>query len=151
MVEFAAVLIPLLLILVAIIQFGFLFAAYVGVSNAAREAARAGTIYEYDANQGQGQNDLQRCQLILSAAQQSIDGGVPGMFSGSCTTVNGGGDLAIAYPDSATCTGSSRTGCQLRVTLTFRQPLFVPLVGSFLSADGNNNIELRANLMMVVN
>ena len=37
---------------------------------------------------------------------------------------------AIAYPDSATCTGSSRTGCQLRVTLTYRQPLLVPLVGA---------------------
>jgi Flp pilus assembly protein TadG len=151
MVEFAGVIIPLILVLAAIIQFGFLFAAYVGVSNAAREAARAGTIYEYDANQGQGQNDLQRCQLILSAAQQSLDVGVPGLFSGSCATVNGGGDLAIAYPNSGTCTGSSRSGCQLRVTLTYRQPLLVPLVGTFFSSGGENTIELRANLMMVVN
>src|SRR5688572_16610895 len=66
MVEFAAVLLPLILILVGIIQSGFLFSAYVGISNAAREGARAGTIYEYDAAQGQGQNDLLRCQAILA-------------------------------------------------------------------------------------
>lgn len=151
LVEFAAVLLPLILLLAGIIQFGFLFAAYVGVSNSAREAARAGTIYQYDANEGQGQNDLLRCQAILEAAEQSLDVGVPGQFSGNCSTVTGGGDLAIAYPDSATCTGSSRTGCQLRVTLTFRQPLLVPLVGTFLSSGGGNDIDLRAKVTMVVN
>lgn len=151
LVEFAAVLLPLILVLAGIIQFGFLFAAYVGVSNSAREAARAGTIYQYDANEGQGQNDLLRCQAILEAAEQSLDLGVPGQFSGNCSTVTGGGDLAIAYPDSATCTGSSRTGCQLRVTLTFRQPLLVPLVGTFFSSGGGNDIDLRANVTMVVN
>lgn len=151
MVEFAAVLIPLILILAGIIQFGFLFAAYVGVSNAAREAARAGTIYEYDANQGQGQNDLLRCQEMLAAATQSLDSGVPAQFSGTCAAVTGGGDLAIAYPDSATCTGSSRTGCQLRVTLTYRQALMVPLVGTFFSSGGGNTIALRANVTMVLN
>ncbi len=151
LVEFAAVLLPLILVLAGIIQFGFLFAAYVGVSNSAREAARAGTIYQYDANEGQGQNDLLRCQAILEAAEQSLDLGVPGWFSGNCSTVTGGGDIAIAYPDSATCTGSSRTGCQLRVTLTFRQPLLVPLVGTFFSSGGGNDIDLRANVTMVVN
>jgi len=151
MVEFAAVLLPLILLLAGIIQFGFLFAAYVGVSNSAREAARAGTIFEYDANEGQGQNDLLRCQTILAAAQQSLDIGVPGQFSGNCSAISGGGDLAIAYPDSATCTGSSRTGCQLRVTLTFRQPLLVPLVGTFFSSGGGNDIELEAYVTMVVN
>lgn len=151
MVEFAAVLIPLILVLAGIIQFGFLFAAYVGVSNAAREAARAGTIYQYDANEGQGQNDLVRCQTILAAAQQSLDVGVPGQFSGTCAAVTGGGDLAIAYPDAATCTGSSRTGCQIRVTLTYRQPVLVPLVGDLVNPGGGNTVSLRANVTMVLN
>jgi len=150
LVEFAVVLLPLILVLVGILQFGFLFSAYVGVSNSAREAGRAGTIYEYDANEGQGQNDLQRCQAILLAAQQSLDVGVPGQFAGTCAAVTGGGDLAIAYPDSATCTGSSRTGCQLKVTLTFRQPIIVPLVGAFLKTT-NDMISLRATVTMVIN
>jgi Flp pilus assembly protein TadG len=151
MVEFAAVLLPLILILVGIIQSGFLFSAYVGISNAAREGARAGTIYEYDAAQGQGQNDLLRCQAILAAAQQAVDAGVPGAFSGTCTTVNGGGDLSVTYPDAATCANSARTGCELRVQLTFHQPLLVPLVGALFGTDADGKIGLSADVTMVVN
>jgi len=151
LVEFAAVLLPLVLILVGIIQSGFLFSGYVGISNAAREGARAGTIYEYDSTEGQGQNDLLRCQAILAAAQQAVDAGVPGDFAGTCATVNGGGDLSIAYPDAATCTNSARTGCQVRVTLTFHQPLLVPLVGALLGAGEDNTIGLEADLTMVLN
>ena len=150
MVEFAGVVLPLMIILLGIIQSGFLFSGYVGISNAAREGSRAGTIYEYDSAEGQGQNDLQRCQAILAATQQAVDDAVPGTFTGSCATVLGGGDLVIAYPDSATCTNSARTGCQLKVTLTFRQPIIVPLVGSFL-ANTNGMISLRANVTMVIN
>ncbi len=151
MVEFAAVLLPLMLIVVAIIQFGFLFAAYVGTSNAAREGARSGTIYVYDNQQTPTANDVARCNVILAAAQQSLDVGIPGQFSPACTTSSGGGDLAISYPDSATCTNQPRVGCQLKVVLTYRQPLFVPLVGTFLGADAQNRVSLRAAVTMVVN
>lgn len=151
MVEFAAVLLPLVLVLVGIIQFGFLFSAYVGTSNAAREAGRAATIHRYVPIQTPAQNDMARCQDALAAATASFDDAVPGQFSASCATAMGGGDLAIAYPDSATCVGSSRTGCQVQVTLTYRQPLFVPLVGTFLSPDGENRIALTATVTMVVN
>ncbi len=151
MVEFAAVVVPLMIILLGIIQSGFLFSGYVGISNAAREGARAGTIYEYDSAEGQGQNDLQRCQAILAATQQSVDDAVPGVFTGSCATVFGGGDLVIAYPDSATCTNSARTGCQVSVTVTFRQPVLVPLIGEFFSTDGTNRIPLSADVVMVIN
>lgn len=151
LVEFAAVLLPLMLIVVGIIQFGFLFAAYVGTSNAAREGARSGTIYQYDSDLSRTQNDVARCQVILTAAQQSLDSGVPGQFSPSCSSAVGGGDLAISYPDSATCVAQTREGCQLRVVLTYRQPLFVPLVGQFLSADAQNRVSLSAAVTMVIN
>jgi Flp pilus assembly protein TadG len=151
LVEFAAVLLPLMLIVVGIIQFGFLFAAYVGSSNAAREGARSGTIYRYDSSKTQDQNDVARCQAILVAAQQSLDVGVPGQFAPSCGSAAGGGDLAISYPDAATCPPQTREGCQLKVVLTYRQPLFVPLVGTFLSADAQNRVSLSAAVTMVVN
>jgi hypothetical protein len=80
-----------------------------------------------------------------------VDAAVPGQFAGSCATVLGGGDLVIAYPDAATCTNSARTGCQLRVTVTFHQPLLVPLVGSFFSTDGSNRIPMTADVTMVIN
>lgn len=151
MVEFAAVLLPLILILVGIIQFGFLFSAYVGASNAAREAGRAATIHRFNPNQDQAQNDMGRCQDALAAAEASFDDAVPGQFSGACTTANGGGDLSITYPDSGTCFGTTRTGCQVEVRLTYRQPLFVPLVGQFLSSDGQNRVALNATVTMVIN
>ncbi len=153
LVEFAAVLLPLMLIVVGIIQFGFLFAAYVGVSNAAREGARSGSIYVYnnDSSHSQAWNDIQRCGLVLAAAQQSLDAGVPGQFSGSCASASGGGDLAISYPDATTCIAQSRSGCQMKVVLTYRQPLFVPLVGTFLTHDAQNRVSLSAAVTMVVN
>ncbi len=152
MVEFATVLLPLVLVLVGIIQFGFLFSAYVGTSNAAREAAREATVYRFlPAPVTPAENDMNRCQAALAAAQRAFDSAVPGQFSGSCTTVNGGGDFSITYPDSGTCLGTSRTGCQVRVTLTYRQPLFVPLVGQFLAADAQNRVSLVADVTMVIN
>ena len=47
--------------------------------------------------------------------------------------------------------GSSRTGCQLRVTLTYRQPVLVPLIGDLVNPGGGNTIALRANVTMVLN
>jgi Flp pilus assembly protein TadG len=150
-VELALVLPLVAMLTLAIVQVALVARDQNLVTHAAREAARAGTIYQYDGNEGQGQNDLLRCQAILAAAQQSLDVGVPGQFSGNCTAVTGGADLAISYPDSATCAGSSRSGCQLRVTLTYRQPLLVPLVGGFFASGGGNNILLKANVTMVLN
>ena len=60
LVEFSLVLMPLFFILLGIIQFGFIFNAYVTMTNAAREAARIGTVYIYDRGLSKAQNDLAR-------------------------------------------------------------------------------------------
>lgn len=72
MVEFAAVVLPILLILVAVIQFGLLFAANVTLTNAAREGARAATIFVYDIGGTRANNDLDRCTDALAAARQAF-------------------------------------------------------------------------------
>lgn len=149
MVEFAAVLMPLVLILVGIIQFGFLFGSYVNTSNAAREGARAGTVHVYNTAQSTAQNDLARCEAVLAAVNAAIAQPMPGSFAGSCATSAGGGDLAVTYPDSATCTASTRSGCRIDVAVTYRQPIFVPLVEAFLGSGGT--VTLTANVTMVVN
>ena len=48
LVEFALVMMPLFVILLAIVQFGFIFNSYVTITNASREGARIGTVYVYD-------------------------------------------------------------------------------------------------------
>src|SRR5262245_54645308 len=72
MVEFAAVLLPVLLLIVGIVQFGLLFGANVTRTNAAREGARAGTIYIYDYQHTKSWNDAHRCTEIADAAMQAM-------------------------------------------------------------------------------
>ncbi len=59
-VEFALVLPILTILLVGVSEFGFVFYAYVQVSNAAREGARAGSRYIYDSSGTMEQNDSMR-------------------------------------------------------------------------------------------
>jgi Flp pilus assembly protein TadG len=177
MVEFVAVLLPLLLIVVGIIQFGLLFGANVTLTNAAREGARAATIYLYDRTHTKSWNDGQRCAAALSAATQAfglLTNASP-YFSvttsgGACITNTGetqaNGDLTIAYcanmasstspcPDGAdpttTCVPDTRQGCLVQVSLTYRSDIIVPFIGQLLSRDTNGRFVQRVTATMVVN
>src|SRR5438876_3797250 len=108
LVEFALVLLPVLMILVGIVQFGLLFGANVTLTNAAREGARAGTIYLYDRNHTKAWNDGQRCAAAMTAATQAfglLTNASPYFSvtttSGACTANTGetqvNGDLTVAY------------------------------------------------------
>ncbi|HLE59153.1 MAG TPA: TadE family protein [Candidatus Limnocylindria bacterium] len=177
LVEFAFVLLPLLLVLVGIIQFGLLFGANVTLTNAAREGARAGTIHVYDRNHDKEWNDAARCGAIVEAATDAF-----GMLATSaphftvtlsgdaCPTPVGdtqtNGDLKISYcasmgepngpcPDAGdsatTCVPDTREGCLLRVELVYHSDIIVPLVNTFLSTDGNGRFAQRVTATMVVN
>lgn len=60
LVEFALLLPVLLYILMGIIQFGLIFAVYVTINNSVREAARWGSIYQYDKSITITNNDVAR-------------------------------------------------------------------------------------------
>jgi len=64
-VEFALLLPILMYILLGIIQFGLIFAAYITVNNAVREAARWGSIYIFDNAMSKSQNDTARNNGIV--------------------------------------------------------------------------------------
>jgi Flp pilus assembly protein TadG len=177
LVEFAAVLLPILLIVVGIVQFGLLFGANVTLTNGAREAARAATIYIYDNGHTKAWNDAQRCAVAAQAAMQSFgilstssphfSVSLPG---GSCPTPSGdsqtNGDLTISYcdhvttpdgdcPDTTdpdtTCVPDNREGCLVRVALTYRSDIVVPLIGQLLSTDSSGRFVQHAIATMVVN
>src|SRR5712691_280635 len=76
LVEFSLILMPLFLILLGIIQFGFIFNTYVTMTNAARDAARLGTIYVYDRTSGmtKATNDLARNEAIKDQVKLSMNG-----------------------------------------------------------------------------
>jgi hypothetical protein len=178
LVEFAAVLLPVLLLIVGIVQFGLLFGANVTLTNAARESARAATIYIYDNQHTKAWNDSQRCGAAVAAATQSFGflSTVSPHFSttingdGSCPTPLGdgqvNGDLTILYCDhvntpdgdcpettdpDTTCVPDEREGCLVRVTLTYRSDIIVPLIGALLETDANGRFMQRATATMVVN
>ena len=177
LVEFAVVLMPAMLILVGIVQFGLLFGANVSLTNAAREGARAGTIYIYDRTQSKSWNDARRCGAIVEAATDAFGllNSAPPHFtvtstSGACPTTTAdtlvNGDLTVSYCDhittatgpcpttgnsATTCVPDTREGCLVRVSLTYRSDIVVPLVSTFLGTDSNGRFVHRAVATMVVN
>jgi hypothetical protein len=179
MVEFAFVLLPVLLLIVGIVQFGLLFGASVTLTNAAREGARAGSIYVYDYSltNARYNNDAKRCGAIVEAATDAF-----GMLSTSAphfsATLSGGdcptptsdilvnGDITVSYCDHVTtpdgdcpdtsdpdtaCVQDTHEGCLLRVTITYRSDIIVPFIGALLNTDANGRFVQRATATMVVN
>ncbi|HLE59294.1 MAG TPA: TadE family protein [Candidatus Limnocylindria bacterium] len=177
LVEFAAVLLPVLLLIVAIIQFGLLFGANVSLTNAAREGARAGTIYVYDRSHTRSWNDAARCGAIAEAATDAfgqLASDTPyfsvTLTSGRCSSVTGethaNGDLTVSYCDhtdaaddpcpdpldtTTTCIGDTREGCLVQVRLIYRSDIIVPFIGEILSTDGDGRFVQQAAASMVVN
>jgi len=180
LVEFAAVLLPILLVIVGIIQFGLIFGANVTLTNAVREAARTATIQRYDVVASRAVNDIDRCTATLDAALQSF--GILTVSSpnfvvtrpcpaGSATDLNGdgladrwvNGDLtmtlctAVATPTSPCpttgtyCATQDPVGCLVQVTLTYRTDIVVPLVGALLPTDAGGRFLQSVTATMVVN
>jgi hypothetical protein len=181
MVEFAAVLLPLLVIVVGIVQFGLLFGANVSLTNAAREAAREASIYRYVGVDGTSVNGVNRCTAAVGAATQAFgfltagaphfsaaspcpagsdlngDGNHDRWLNGSvevsfCASGTAPGDPCPDTSDSTSyCSVASGEGCLVRVQLVYNQSIVVPLLDAILDGDGNGLFELRADASMVMN
>ena len=177
MVEFAMVLLPVMLIVVGIVQFGLLFGANVTLTNAAREGARAGTVYVYDHSESRLWNDAHRCGTILAATRGSmgfLSTSAPNFSAtlnadGSCPTPSGetqvNGSITVTYcsgvttPDApcpdgtdpdTTCGPETREECLLRVTVRYRSAIIVPFMGDILGS-GSGLFDQSAAVTMVLN
>lgn len=181
MVEFAAVLLPLLVVIVGIVQFGLIFGAHVSLTNAAREAAREATIFRYNAADGNSAEGVERCSSAVEAATSAfgfLSASSP-HFSASTPCPGGvdlngdglhdlwqNGDTEVSFCAGGTapgsecpntsdantyCTVDSGKGCLVRVQLTYNQALVVPLLDAILDTDGNGLFEIRADAAMVIN
>ena len=159
LVEFSLVLLPLFVILLAIIQFGFIFNAYVTLTNATREGARNGTVYVYDAAMSKSQNDLARNDFIKTsvlASMNLLSKTSPNFATGSTWTQSGNtftnGDLVVSYvlPGGTTDT-DARVGYQITVRATYHQDLVIPLIPQFLPKDMNGRLGLLSEVTMVAN
>ena len=159
LVEFSLILMPLFLVLLGIIQFGFIFNTYVTMTNAARDAARLGTIYVYDRTLTKAQNDLARNNSIKDQVKSSMNGlstTSPRFATGSTWTQSGltytNGDLVITYELPSGVTDSDpRTGYRITVTATYHQDLIIPLISALLPRDANGRMGLGGTVTMVIN
>jgi Flp pilus assembly protein TadG len=159
LVEFALILTPLFLLLLGIIQFGFIFNAYVTMTNAAREGARTGTIVIYDRSLSKDQNDLARNEAIKTSVLQSMNllgKTSPNFSTGSTWTKTSltftNGDIVVTYllPTGVTDT-DARTGYQVTVKSTYHLDLIVHMVSNFLPKDAGGRLGLVGEVTMVIN
>lgn len=159
LVEFALVLTPLFLILLGIIQFGFIFNAYITITNATREAAREATIYVYDRSLTAGQNDAARNVSVLGTFQNSLNLLSPTAphFTTTGTWTQSGdtftdGDLTVTYelPDSAP-DSDPRTGQAVTIQARYHQDLLIPFIAALLPRDGDGRMILTGEVTMVIN
>jgi Flp pilus assembly protein TadG len=159
LVEFSLVLAPLFLILLGIIQFGFIFNSYITLANATREGAREGSVYVYQQSQGKSANDAARNTDILATIQNSMNmlSTTAPHFTTSGTWTQSGdvytnGDLTVTYAVPDTVTASDpRTGETVTVRVRYHQDLLIPLISALLPKDGNGRMVLTGEVTMVLN
>lgn len=143
--EFALVAPLFFLVLFGIIQLGLLFAGQNGLTNAAREATRyASTLPTPDLTVAgtcstSGTNAKVIYDRLLSAnLPQYIPGFLPGnlVYSGALPAC---GTAALANTGTgvgycADNNGDGTYALRVRVTIVYRHPLFIPLVGRIFSS-----------------
>lgn len=153
MVEFVLVAPLVFLLLLGTIQLGFLFAGQNGLTNAAREAARyASTLPTPDtivagncAVAGSNSKVVydRLTDTVSGNLRQYIPGYLPGNLvsgtgglanCGSWTGIGGGGVTGSGVGYCAYPNADGTYSVRVRVTVLYRHPLFVPLVGRFFSA-----------------
>jgi Flp pilus assembly protein TadG len=149
----------LFLILLGIIQFGFIFNTYVTMANAARDAARLGTIYEYDRTTTKPLNDLARNESIKDALMNSMNmlSRTSPQFSTGLTWSQSGttftnGDLTITYviPSGINDT-ETRVGQQVTVRAVYHEDLIVPMIAALLPKDSGGRLQMTGEVTMVLN
>ena len=150
---------PLMLILLGLIQFGFIFNGYITMTNSAREAARIGSIYIYDRSLSKDQNDTARNNAVrtaLLASFNTLTTTAPNFTSSTTWTKSSltwtTGDLSVAYVIPAGSTDNDpRQGQRMTVRATYHLTLFIPLISGLLSKDAGGRLPITTESTMVVN
>lgn len=159
LVEFSLVLTPLLLILLGIIQFGFIFNSYITIANATREGARDGSIYVYSQGLSKAQNDAARNAAIRTTIQNSMNLLSPSgpWFTTTSTWSQTGdafsnGDLTVTYAlPSGISQSDARVGQTATVRVRYHQDLLIPLISALLPRDAGGRLVLTGEVTMVIN
>jgi hypothetical protein len=131
----------------------------VTLTNSAREGARLGTVYVYDASTSKNLNDLDRNDSIKAAVLGSMNllrTSAPNFTTTGTWTQSGltftDGDLVITYSNPAgVLETDARIGQQITVRATYHQDLIIPLIAQLLPRDANGRLGLTSESTMVAN
>jgi hypothetical protein len=113
MIEFALVLPLLLIVLLGTVEFSFILYNKAMITNASREGARLGIVYEIDGSTGDRAGaDIARCDGVAARAQQylkkrlvTFDDLDPDPIIASCIYDKDEDPAVIASPCPANCSG----------------------------------------------
>jgi len=134
LVEFALVLPIALLILLGIIQFGFLFSSQIGVINAVRETARFGSTSPLSDVATASTNGANVCTYLENTAMTRVPGYSIGNVVGSGATYV----KYESYPDPHD--PPDTYSIRMTVHIEYKHPLVVPIVSAILDGlDGTND------------
>ena len=163
LVEFSLVVVPFLFLVLAIIQFAFVFQAWITLNSAVRDASREVSLYVYDTNITQPANDLVRnnqlkTQLLarfngLTSTSPQFSTGTAWTTATSGTTITAtNGDLTIVYElPTTTEDNDPRQGWRMTVRATYHQDLVVPLISAFIPKDAGGRLQVPAEVSVVLN
>jgi len=131
LVELALTLPIMTTVLVGVIDLSFVLYAHVQVAAAAGEAARAGALFTGDLILPISQNDANRSQAIRDAVYNASMGTTAmGMLKTSSPNFDVTSDVQVSYDPAwpVDPLNTVRSGDQVVVTITYRQPLLFYLL-----------------------
>ena len=142
--EFALASIPLLLLLLGILQFGFIYNAQVGLTNAVRDTARYGSSLTANTDASATTAATNTFGFLTG----SLDKYVAPYNSGLLVTGSGASEVCYSQHTDG---NSGQTPVWVDVSAQYRHPLLVPLVGMIIdafdgSADGSFTITSSTEL-----
>jgi Flp pilus assembly protein TadG len=137
LVEFALVLIPLMMIFTSILQFAVLFSAQVGVTNGVREAVREASAIPV-ANSADAATAANRIYTILTDSTSGLLKRNGSSYSSGALVTTGIPRTRVCYYSYTDPSGS--TSVMARVDVQYKHPLFIPLISGIIDGfDGAND------------
>jgi Flp pilus assembly protein TadG len=138
--EFALVTPVLFLLLFGVIQFGFLLGGQIGLTNAAREAARYATTYQV--TNFTSRAATVRADLVSNVLPRSVFGYQAANLVGANTTV-----AYCAYPNGDNSGLYPSYSIRVLVNVNYRHPIFFPVISNIVDMiDGVKDNALTASV-----
>jgi Flp pilus assembly protein TadG len=134
-----------MLMLLGIVQMGFIFNAYVTVSNATREAARAASIYVYDRTKTKAQNDTARATAARTAQLNSM-----GILSKTAPQLVAAEQLVLYSLPTGVPETDARAGQNVLFHSEYHLDMVVPFIAVILPLEGGR-LSIEADVTMVIN